>query len=76
MIIIPLRFGDNSTNISNFTLFVLPGALRRKKDVLIILRPCQLRWRDATDIYDILRQKRDNSTCKFQCILFLKLGSH
>jgi hypothetical protein len=44
--------------------------------VSLILRPCQLRWRNATNIFDFLRLRRDNSTYKFQYIPFMKLRSH
>ena len=35
-------------------------------------------WKQFCDIIPSAasRQRRDNSTCKFQCTLFLKLGSH
>ena len=36
---------------------------------------CLRSW-DTTDICDILRLRRDDSTSKLQCTTFLKLGSH
>ena len=48
-----------------------------------IPRSCQPRWRDATDIFDILCLRRDSSSNKFQsqmtfrlCASLLKLGTH
>jgi len=53
------RFGS-SRQVPTRPPLCMPGIFNESQ----ILSPCQLRWRDAMDIFDILRQRRDNSTCK------------
>ena len=64
--------------LSVFNLFLLPTHCESQ-----IPRSCQPRWRDAADIFDILRLRRDSSSNKFQsqmtfrlCVSLLKLGTH